>query len=64
MKHLRRLWQGELPLEDAFWNWAVLGGLVVNLATSALFLFLITADHPIAALIAGYAVSPTTTTKL
>ncbi len=57
MKHLQRLWQGELALDNAFWNWAVLGGLVVNFTTSALFLFLITADRLIPALIAGYAVS-------
>ncbi len=57
MKHLGRLWRGELPLEDAFWNWAVLGGLLVNLSSSALFLVLIMADWPVTALIAGYAYS-------
>ena len=56
MKNLYRLWHGELALRDAFWNWAVFGGLVVNVVCGALFLFLIMADRPIAALIAGYAV--------
>lgn len=54
MTPIRRLWRGELALGHAFWNWAVSGGLAVNLATSALFLFLMMNGHPIAALIAGY----------
>jgi hypothetical protein len=57
MAILLRLWRGELPLEAAFWHWAVLGGLLVNMATSALFLALVTADRPALALIAGYAPS-------
>ncbi|MEM8689372.1 MAG: hypothetical protein AAGF81_18735 [Pseudomonadota bacterium] len=57
MKHLILLFRGELPLADAFWNWAVLGGLLINIASSALFLFLIIADSPILALIVGYAFS-------
>ena len=57
MDSLGRLWRGEIALPDAFWNWAVLGGLAINIASSALFLFLITADQPILALIAGYAPS-------
>ena len=57
MKVLGRLWRGELALADAFWSWAVLGGLAVNLATTALLLYLITEDRPIAALIGGYVLS-------
>ena len=57
MATLLRLWRGELPLEAAFWHWAVLGGLLVNMATSALFLALIAVDRPALALIAGYAPS-------
>jgi hypothetical protein len=57
MKHLFRLLQGELTLENAFWNWAVCGGLIINLVSSGLFLFLIMADRPILALIVGYAIS-------
>ena len=57
MKHLFRLLQGELALENVFWNWAVLGGLIINVVSSALFLFLIMADRPISALIVGYAFS-------
>ncbi|MDA0661351.1 MAG: hypothetical protein O3B08_00750 [Proteobacteria bacterium] len=57
MKTVTRLWKGELALADAFWNWAVFGGLIVNLSSSAAFLFLIMADRPVAAAIAGYAFS-------
>jgi len=57
MNHLYRLWRGELTLDNAFWNWAVIGGLFINISSSALFLFLIIGDRPIPALIAGYAVS-------
>ncbi len=57
MNSLRRLWRGELALADAFWTWAVLGGLAINVATSALLLFLILADRPISAFIVGYAPS-------
>jgi hypothetical protein len=57
MYRLGALWQGELPLQNAFWNWAVLGGLIVNIASSALFLVLIMADRPTAALIVGYGFS-------
>ncbi len=55
MKNLCRLWHGELALRNAFWNWAVFGGLIINVASSALFVFLIMADRPISALIVGYA---------
>ena len=57
MHYLGRLWRGDLELENAFWNWAVLGGLLVNLSSSGLFLALIMADRPILALIVGYAFS-------
>ncbi len=57
MNSLRRLWRGELALADAFWNWAVFGGLAINAVTTALLFFLIVADRPISALIAGYAFS-------
>jgi len=57
MKNIYRLWHGELALQNTFWNWAVFGGLLVNVASSGLFLYLILADHPISALILGYAFS-------
>lgn len=51
------MWRGDVPLSEAFWNWAVIGGLVINLLTSALFLALIMNDRVVAALIAGYGFS-------
>ncbi|MDJ0945623.1 MAG: hypothetical protein QNJ30_19315 [Kiloniellales bacterium] len=57
MGELRRLWSGELPLDRAFWTYAVAGGLLVNLATSLLFLALVMADRPLAALAVGYGLS-------
>ena len=54
---LRRLWRGELPLADAFWNWAVIGGLAVNFASTFGLLVLLTFDRPVAALLVGHAVS-------
>ncbi len=57
MGELRRLWSGELPLVQAFWIYAVFGGVAVNLVTSVLFLVLVSADRPLAALVAGYGVS-------
>ena len=57
MSRLRALWSGDLPLGEAFWTYAVGGGLAVNLITSLLFLALISADRPVAALFVGYALS-------
>ncbi|HEX6142177.1 MAG TPA: hypothetical protein VFZ01_05645 [Geminicoccaceae bacterium] len=54
---LRRLWAGEVPLDEAFWTWAVGGGLLVNLTTSFLFLALIVADQTLAAAFVGYGLS-------
>ncbi|MEX2616425.1 MAG: hypothetical protein WD767_10035 [Alphaproteobacteria bacterium] len=54
---LIRLWRGELPLFTAFWTWAVLGGLLVNILSSAAFLVLVSNDQPVLAVIAGYAPS-------
>ncbi len=57
MDKLRALWTGNLPLGDAFWTWAVIGGLLVNISTSSLFLMLIMLDQPWLALIVGYGFS-------
>jgi hypothetical protein len=54
MRRFSRLWTGQLPLAEAFWTYAVVGGVAVNLVTSLLFLTLIAADRPVAALIVGY----------
>ena len=57
MTGIRRLWAGELPLEEAFWTWAVVVGLAINVTTSALFFALLLADRPVAALLIGYGLS-------
>lgn len=57
MSRLRTLWRGDYALADAFWTWAVIVGLVVNVSTSLLFLVLITQDQPWFALLIGYGVS-------
>jgi len=51
MGKLNDLWRGDLQLGDAFWNWAVLGALLINVTTTIMFLILISADHPWPALI-------------
>jgi len=57
MNDMRRLWRGELPLGEAFWGWAVLGGLLVNLGTSLGFYLLLIEDLLIPALLVGYGLS-------
>lgn len=54
MSGLARLWRGDLPLGEAFWGWAVLGGIAVNLLTSLAFLVLMAAGRPAAAFVVGY----------
>jgi hypothetical protein len=57
MRELRRLWSGDMLLARAFWVYAALGGVAVNLVTSILFLVLLSSDWPVAALVAGYGVA-------
>lgn len=52
-----RLWRGDLPLAEAFWTWAVLVGLLVNVSTTIGFLWLLMAGHTVAAFVVGYALS-------
>ncbi len=57
MTKLRSLWRGKLPLVEAFWTWTIGVGLLVNLASSILFLTLIAAERPWMALFVGYGLS-------
>jgi hypothetical protein len=57
MTSLSALWRGELPLAEAFWTWTVAIGLVVNIATSLLFIAFVMLDRPWVALILGYGAS-------
>lgn len=43
-----------MPLAQAFWTWAVLVGLLVNMLTTMGFLWLIMAEQRLAAFIVGY----------
>lgn len=57
MGALLALWRGELPLGEAFFTWALLGGLLVNVLTSIGFLWLIMAGLTLPAYIVGYGMS-------
>lgn len=57
MRQISALWLGNLPLEVAFWKWAVIGGILVNLLTSLVFLVLIMQGQPLAAIVVGYVLS-------
>lgn len=51
---VRTLWAGEIPLSRAFWEYALVGGLLVNLATTILFMALLTTKTSIALLIFAF----------
>lgn len=53
-KLVLRLWRGEVPLFNAFWDWALIGGLIVNVSTTIACLALVLYDRPIEAAIVGY----------
>lgn len=57
VRALGRLWRGELPLDAAFWNWAVIGGLIVNISTTAAFYALVMNGWPVPAFAIGYVLS-------
>jgi hypothetical protein len=52
-----RMWRGDLPLDVAFWNWAVIGGLLVNIMTSIVFFLLLQSGQALLAVVVGYALS-------
>lgn len=52
-----RLWRGEEPLARAFWDWGILGGLLVNMSTSFAFWLLLTEDRILPAYVIGYGLS-------
>ena len=57
MSRLKRLWRGEVPLVDAFWHWALFGGLLINGVTTVLFFVLIMHDRPGLAWIVGFGIA-------
>jgi len=48
MQKLKLLWLGYLPLEIAFWHYAIFYGLVFNIIATAVALVLIVLEAPIA----------------
>ena len=45
---LKALWLGQLPLREAFWRYAIIYDLILNLAATLAALTVILADSPIA----------------
>ncbi len=54
LRQIGALWRGDIPLYNAFWDWAVIGGLAVNIVTTLVFLALVMSDQRVAALVVGY----------
>jgi hypothetical protein len=48
MQRLRDLWRGHLPLETAFWKYAIIYGLALNVVATVVALMLVALDAPIA----------------
>ena len=57
LQRLGALWRGELPLEVAFWHYAIYYGLIVNLATSTVAIVLFLNGAPIALFLAVHLLS-------
>ncbi len=55
IKLVKCLWAGELPLRQAFWQYAVGYGLLINLVTSLAFLALIARDANTALIVLAFA---------
>ena len=56
MRHIVRLWTGDVPLRESFWHYAILYGLLVNLVTSLIFLTLLINEANAILLIFAYAI--------
>jgi hypothetical protein len=48
LDNLRALWRGRLPLQVAFWHYAIFYGLIVNVIATTLAIGLVLADAAIA----------------
>jgi hypothetical protein len=49
IQRLKELWRGQLPLEIAFWHYAIFYGLLLNVVATAAAVALIVLDVPIVA---------------
>jgi hypothetical protein len=52
LQRLGELWRGQLPLEIAFWHYAIYYGLIVNVVATTLSIVLLLLDAPIALAVA------------
>jgi hypothetical protein len=52
---LRRLWVGEVPLAQVFWNYAMIGGSAFNVAATLAAMALLASDAPDVAAIVAFA---------
>ena len=53
-ERIKALWRGQVPLEIAFWRYAVIYGLFLNVTTSLMFMALTAAHVGTAILIAAF----------
>jgi hypothetical protein len=47
-RYFRALWRGEAPLVSAFWDWGILGGVIVHAASSGLLFWAVSESAPLA----------------
>lgn len=47
-RYLRALWRGEAPLVSTFWDWGILGGLIVHAAATGLLFWAISESTSLA----------------
>jgi hypothetical protein len=52
LHRLTALWRGEMPLQIAFWHYAIYYGLILNLAASTISIILLLNDAPFALVLA------------
>jgi hypothetical protein len=57
MRSLADLWRGDLPLGEAFWTWAVCGGIAVNAVAKLGFLLLLAEGQVWPAMVVNYAMA-------
>lgn len=51
LQRLKALWRGELPLEVAFWHYAIYYGLILNLTVSTVSIVLLLNDAPLSVVV-------------
>ncbi len=55
IKRVQRLWAGDVPLKQAFWDYAVIYGLLVNLIADFVFFALLVNDANTALIVLAFA---------